>query len=735
MNQKFVLYLNFLLIFFISFNSGVFGQFSSTENSKEDPEAIDGNVKIEGYVYITNPELQYFTGLTMNFEGLEDVVVNTYGKYYKYVPQGWSGNVSPNPCDPDKFVFDPPQYTYVDVQATTRNQNFDVTTDTIYSISGTITDSLTGAPLANTEVTFDIPAEFGPPFSIEVNTNAQGEYSFYQLPCLDAPLNPRVEFHYITPFSRTYNNWQQSYINHDYKFIYYEKPIPPEWEYTITAQSNPAVISITAGSNPRVCGVPIELGDLIGVFYTGNDGELHCGGFGRWQDESNVGVIAYGDDTQATPNFKEGFSYNEYFKWKFHSYAIQDDLMAEAEMILGYNRWAPIGLSVTSDLEGMGKEHIVVPAGWSGISSVADPEGSKIVSNILSPIINELIILQSKNEVYWPGGGVPGDWNWSDETGYKIKLTSPVVLPIYGCPGTDKTLSLTTGWNIIPVLSPCNMLLSDVLAPIMSRIIVVKEIGGNRIFWPDMNITTLQVLQPGKAYYVAVSQNSTFTFPACDALKSNADPTPEITPVASPWQDPHKTGTAHILAFPAGLSDALSTGDFVGAFTSNDYCAGFALIENPETNLALTVFGDDPTTALVDGFAEGEIMNFKIFKNQQKEELVLEPEYDLNLPSADGRFTDNGLSVISNLKLSPNGIADLNSRVRFSPNPSTGMVYFQANNRTAYTISICNLSGQQLLLNKFRGESQLDLRDFKPGIYFVSLTNDQQTRIEKLILR
>jgi len=44
---------------------------------------------------------------------------------------------------------------------------------------------------------------------------------------------------------------------------------------------------------------------------------------------------------------------------------------------------------------------------------------------------------------------------------------------------------------------------------------VVKEIAGDGIYWPSMNINTLDVLKPGKAYFVRASADVTVTFPEC----------------------------------------------------------------------------------------------------------------------------------------------------------------------------------------------------------------------------
>jgi hypothetical protein len=71
-----------------------------------------------------------------------------------------------------------------------------------------------------------------------------------------------------------------------------------------------ATIAITTLSNPNVNGIPLDVGDEIGVF---NSTGLCCGAV-VWQ-KANTAIIAYGDDVMTT-NVVEGFKEGELINYK-----------------------------------------------------------------------------------------------------------------------------------------------------------------------------------------------------------------------------------------------------------------------------------------------------------------------------------------------------------------------------------------------------------------------------------
>jgi hypothetical protein len=605
----------------------------------------------------------------------------------------------------------------------------------MYTISGKITDSITGLPLANKQVIFDKSMN-GPPWAIAVMTNEFGEYSMEQEAGWENTLDPRITgFYYIKPFTRSYAPLTADVPNQDYKFINFEKPLPSDWLQPSTGVVHTIAVEIT--SDPDVCGMELQLGDLIGAFYYDDNGELACGGYGRWQNENNVAVQLAGNDTYTTE--KDGFANLEVLNWFFYSYQMNENISANAEFRSGsilwsQNKFYPSGLSKIKEMDATFPNTMTIPEGWSGLSSYTPP-GSIVLTQALAPISDELIIIQDMTKMYYPAIGVNTMYIWNSNKGYKIKLSAEAELSWPGCTVDNTTVSLSSGWNILPVLSQCNVLITDLFSANMDKVTVIKEIAGNRIFWPAMGIQTLQILEPGKAYFISVTQNTSLSYGGCNSAKNQAISNKVTFTNSTPWNDVVPTGANHTIAFPSDVISKLNTGDYIGAFTQEGICAGMVQINNNRENTALTIFGDDAFTAEKDGFVDAENLYFKVFDTQTAEESNVNISFDASYASADGRFTDNGLSVVDDLKFSSTGISTVNQIARFYPNPTSGLVEFNTTDNGLYTISIQNMNGQEILQKTISGSAQLNLSSYSKGIYVVKIDGKNYNTIEKLIIK
>ncbi len=738
-NNNFLVILMLLIAFSAATFVDVFAQEISNINYNElnnkTPELNRSSKKITGKV-IFNPEPDDFFGVSINFSGIGDADVNAWGEYKIYVDSGWTGTATPVVCDESYFDFMPLQIDIPRVDSNISIQDFNVDVSALYTISGTLTDSVTGEPISNTYVVFE-KAIGGPYWAVGITTNELGEYSITTLPCNSNTYDPRITGkYYIKPFKREYEQMMDDEPNQDYKVYNYEKPLPPGWFQPSTGLVH--TIAVESSSNPDICGVELNLGDLVGVFYFDEFNELQCGGYGRWQDENNVTVQAQGNDIYS--NFKDGFYNMETLNWFFYSYQLQENVSANPEFKSGgylypYNKFYPGALSIVEQLNAEYPNNIVIPQGWSGLSSFTPP-GSVVLTSALASITDELIIIQDMTNMWYPAIGVNNIYTWDSQQGYKIKLSEEAVLPMPGCPLDNTTVSLTTTWNIMPVLSVCNVLITDLFSANMDKVIVIKEIAGNRIYWPDMGISTLQILEPCKAYYVAVSQNTSITYADCGSAKSPFQNT-TISPTSNltSWNNPVNTGSTHTIAFSNDALYKMSNGDYIGAFTQEGNCAGLVQVNDITQNISLTVYGDDILTTEKEGFTDGDNLCFKIFKTQTAEVFNVNAEFDGSFPTSDGMFADNGLSVVNSLKFSSTGISSGNNTVKFYPNPTNGLVEFRTDNAGIYHIVIQNITGEVIVSANISGTTQLNLSEFSKGVYVVKIEGENFINTQKLILK
>ncbi len=433
--------------------------------------------------------------------------------------------------------------------------------------------------------------------------------------------------------------------------------LPPGWDYNTTDKQH--FISVLSSTNPNVCGVSLLPGDYIGVFFVNNAGELQCGGAGEWTGDAATFIAAQGDDF-LTPE-KDGFSPGEKMNWKVFTWnTTQQEYIAFPALQSGSNNWGNFSLTIVNNLYAYETHEIIIPNGWSGISSyltpgIIPPNSAPRVAAYMQPILGDLVILQTLTKMYYPSQGINTIINWNVNDGYKIKVLNDVTLFFPGCEQANRSLNLTVNWNQIPVKSECNVLVSELFDPVMSRLILIKEIAGNNVYWPQMGIGTLQILSPGKAYLVAMNQSATITFPECTGTKSSETGFDPEFINESVWPDPVNSPSSHTIAISKEALSNFTAGDYLGAFTADGTIAGLTEIRNLKENALLTVFGDDPATSEKEGFINGEALSFRVFRLEREEVVNVEVDFDLAMPAYEGVFVKNGISMITgiNSKSSP----------------------------------------------------------------------------------
>lgn len=158
---------------------------------------------------------------------------------------------------------------------------------------------------------------------------------------------------------------------------------------------------------------------------------------------------------------------------------------------------------------------ISLPAGWSGISTYLIPDNSN-PEILFQSILEEIVIIQNFEGFFYPGMNINTLGKWDSHQGYKIKLENAVELQVSGWDDPEKTIILKPGWNLLPVLSECPQSIVDIFAVYGDDVLIIKEIAGLGIYWPEMNINTLVNLLPGNAYLILSASEFSFVYPDCD---------------------------------------------------------------------------------------------------------------------------------------------------------------------------------------------------------------------------
>lgn len=156
--------------------------------------------------------------------------------------------------------------------------------------------------------------------------------------------------------------------------------------------------------------------------------------------------------------------------------------------------------------------------GWNAVSSYIFPINSDM-DVILNPIIQDLVILFNSDGVYWPGQDIFTFLNWTPNTGYMVKTTETINLTIVGFKKYPQDpVILPSGWSVLPVNSSCPLQVVELFSG-HPDILMIKEVGGYNIYWPEMGINTLESINPGKAYEIfnASDNDISIAFPGCES--------------------------------------------------------------------------------------------------------------------------------------------------------------------------------------------------------------------------
>jgi hypothetical protein len=372
----------------------------------------------------------------------------------------------------------------------------------------------------------------------------------------------------------------------------------------------------------------------------------------------------------------------------------------------------PVELIVAMPLQ----QTIVLPAGWSGWSSYIDPATDAMFADVVAPVVDNMIITQHFTELFYPAYGINTMGTFSNDHGYVTKMSQADQLVLEG-ELAFSVVTLTAGWNLMPMLVPCNMDAATVFDNI-NGLIIAYEVAGNGIYWPG-NVITLEELSPGKAYWVKVTASTYFYFPNCPAQSKSSYIASLRYANTTAWNEISYTGSSHIVVFDKTASNLLVEGDAIGAFTSDGSCAGITIYDGSQA--ALAIFGDDITTETKDGFSDGEPLSFRLFRQDSQTEYFMDVTYGVEVPNYDGLFENHGLSLVSDISMSPTGFNSIEKNsMSIYPNPSDGLfnvIFYGLNNEINYRIT--DSRGLTVSKGQLKGSQVIDLSRQPSGVYFI----------------
>jgi len=379
---------------------------------------------------------------------------------------------------------------------------------------------------------------------------------------------------------------------------------------------------------------------------------------------------------------------------------------------------------------------------WRGISSYVDKSAATVPA-VMAPVVNELIIMINKaGKYYWPEPTPPinqlGTWL---PIGYKAKFESPCCLPIYGSPLVDQTFVVDGNFTYLPVLTNVVTPIADLIGADTTKIQLIYDWVSQKV-WRSASINDplFKYLLPGNAYLVvskAPYTPFTVTYPAFDLtlpVVTKLNGPVDFGENTTPWNDVVRTSDAHFMMFTDVATSQLHTGDVIGAFDQNGNCVGMETYNSIESLYKLVANGDDMLTSEIDGYAVGEAMNFKLYRESTGEVFDVAFTYDPNYPNYDGTFATYGVSSVVGMTMSITSINEVNdNNVQVFPNPAREVINI-VSDLNVKNITLVNYVGQTVYSQNVNGNTfQVNVSDFGTGMYMVRIETVEGTIITKRV--
>jgi hypothetical protein len=153
-------------------------------------------------------------------------------------------------------------------------------------------------------------------------------------------------------------------------------------------------------------------------------------------------------------------------------------------------------------------------------------------------------------------------------------------------------------------------------------------------------------------------------------------------------------------------------------------------VTNLKDNLVLRAFGDNPATEAVEGFVEGDLITFKVWRNGV--EIAAEATFTSDMPNQNV-FAKDGISAVEGLKAGVTAVNDLSNEftANLYPNPATDVVNINTN-FVISNIKVINYVGQVIFENNPEQEDfQINTSNLVSGMYFVQIESNEGYVITK----
>ena len=298
---------------------------------------------------------------------------------------------------------------------------------------------------------------------------------------------------------------------------------------------------------------------------------------------------------------------------------IVDEILRDFEVVLGRG-WNLMSLNVYPAREFYANENAPGPDVIRMTNQLIDEEGNHHL----------ITIKNQEGQFYLPAFGFNNIPYWVLTQGYQLAVDRDAVIRWSGRPiPADTDIPLRENWNIIAYFPDYQLSASApdfyVVSLLREHVIQAKDSDGRFLLLGQFEFSNMQPWCPGQAYMLKVdAPDLTLNYPPPEEEDGLAFVYPNLSKPGLKGRnltEPLRTGENMSLLISGFENVRISDEDIISARTANGTLVGSGVVQSELCGIA--IWGDDPTTDVKDGMAEGEA--FELYLQRDNEEILLTP--------------------------------------------------------------------------------------------------------------
>ena len=372
---------------------------------------------------------------------------------------------------------------------------------------------------------------------------------------------------------------------------------------------------------------------------------------------------------------------------------------------------------------------LALEIGWNMVSVNVDPFWMSF-EEAVQPLLDEGVLLIAKDgygNFCLPEFGFFDIENWGVLDGYMLKVAHDVEFTITGgVIPLDTAIPLEEGWNLVSYLPNVDVDPTLALSDLGDALIIAKD-GMGRFYIPVWNYCNIDIMQQGQGYLLNVDNDIELVYQTEGEVAGFIS---KYNPADLAWIEeiPATDNSFSLLAIaePAWHDRRLEV------FTSDGLLVGRGVFDSRGRS-GIAIWGDDNTTATIDGALPGQELKILLVIDNIRESLSFE------VLEGDVSFTTDGFAVVRS--------CELNMPYTFAfdpiyPNPfnSETVIQFTLPEELHTELSVFDASGRLIQnviaerLSAGRHSHNWNATNLANGIYFLELNAGADRAVRKVVL-